>query len=455
MTKFRIFLACLACRAAKILSRVTGHGGTAMPGKVALKLCPDILGYAAKGVKTVIVTGTNGKTTACKMLSQMCAAQGVSYFSNVSGANLKSGLTAEFLAHATVFGKAKYDYAVIECDEGALHTVTAELAPAAIAVTNIFRDQLDRFGEVTQTAQYIRQGIQNAPGAVACLNADCMLTVSAGAGLSNQTLYYGIDVPLTGQTRTVSDVPRCLNCGGQYRYRYQTYAHLGAYYCPDCGMERPEAQVAVTEILELSDSRSRARMRLGDRVYDVTIAIPAIYNVYNAAAALTAAQVLGFDADKCIAALSEVSAGFGRLETLRVGEVETKIVLVKNPVGLSRALDYLCTIQTPYLAVFCLNDKVNDGTDISWIWDADFDVLAEAYQGDELVVYGTRAEDMKLRLKYAGFDEDRITLAATMDQLVERIEGSEVPVCVLPNYTAMLEVRERLAAISGEHKFWE
>ena len=455
MTKLRILLASLACRVAKVLSRLSGHGGTALPGKVALKVCPDVLSHVARGVRTVIITGTNGKTTAAKMLSQMCQAQGVSYFSNVSGANLKSGLAAEFLAHATLFGRPKYDYAVIECDEGALHTVTSELRPAAIVVTNIFRDQLDRFGEVTQTAQYIRQGIQNAPDAVACLNADCMLTVFAGAGLSNKTLYYGIDVPLTGQTQTVSDVPRCLNCGGQYRYRYQTYAHLGAYYCPDCGMERPGAQVAVTEILELSERRSRAQMRLGDQLYEVTIAIPAIYNVYNAAAALTAAQVLGFDPQACIAALEQVTAGFGRMETLRVGEVDAKIVLVKNPVGLSRALDYLCTIQTPYLAVFCLNDKINDGTDISWIWDADFDVLAKAYQGDGLVVYGTRAEDMKLRLKYAGFDEDKIDVAATMDRLVERIEGSRVPVCILPNYTAMLEVRERLAAISGDHKFWE
>ena len=187
------------------------------------------------------------------------------------------------------------------------------------------------------------------------------------------------------------------------------------------------------------------------------IGVPGVHNIYNAAAALAGAMALGLDLQSAVKSLSQTGAGFGRMEKLSIGNVDVRIILVKNPVGLSRALDYLCTRKDTFRAVFCLNDRINDGTDISWIWDADFDRFADCCRetGSSVSVAGTRAADMGLRLKYAGFPEDSISLYENMDDLARSVRDADCPVCVLPNYTAMLEIRERLAALSGKGRFWE
>ncbi len=450
MKNIRLSIAIALSRAVSTASHLTGHGGTSLPGKLALRVCPDLLETLSQGLTVVLVTGTNGKTTTTRMLEQMCVSQGLRSFSNPSGANLKAGLAAELLRHSSLSG-------VLEVDEAVLHTVTAQLSPRAVIVTNIFRDQLDRFGEVTGTASYIREGLRLAPHAVQCLNADCMLTVSTGEDLPGPKLYFGINEPLSGQSPTVSDVPRCLRCGGIYRYRYHTYAHLGNYYCPSCGSEHPRPQAAVSHISSLGEDSSEVTFCLGEDMVSGVIGVPGVYNIYNAAAALAGAMALGLDPRSAVKSLSQTGAGFGRMEKLSVGSVDVRIILVKNPVGLSRALDYLCTRKDTFRAVFCLNDRINDGTDISWIWDADFDRFADCCRetGSSVSVAGTRAADMGLRLKYAGFPEDSISLYETMDDLAESIRDADCPVCVLPNYTAMLEIRERLAALSGKGRFWE
>ncbi len=457
MKNIRLSIAIALSRAVSAASHLTGHGGTSLPGKLALRVCPDLLETLSQGLTVVLVTGTNGKTTTTRMLEQMCVSQGLRSFSNPSGANLKAGLAAELLHHSSLSGEPLYDCAVLEVDEAVLHTVTAQLSPRAVIVTNIFRDQLDRFGEVTGTASYIREGLRLAPHAVQCLNADCMLTVSTGEDLPGPKLYFGINEPLSGQSPTVSDVPRCLRCGGIYRYRYHTYAHLGNYYCPSCGSEHPRPQAAVSHISSLGEDSSEVTFCLGEDMVSGVIGVPGVYNIYNAAAALAGAMALGLDPRSAVKSLSQTGAGFGRMEKLSVGSVDVRIILVKNPVGLSRALDYLCTRKDTFRAVFCLNDRINDGTDISWIWDADFDRFADCCRetGSSVSVAGTRAADMGLRLKYAGFPEDSISLYETMDDLAESIRDADCPVCVLPNYTAMLEIRERLAALSGKGRFWE
>ena len=453
MKNIRLSIAIALSRAVSAASHLTGHGGTSLPGKLALRVCPDLLETLSQGLTVVLVTGTNGKTTTTRMLEQMCVSQGLRSFSNPSGANLKAGLAAELLHHSSLSGEPLYDCAVLEVDEAVLHTVTAQLSPRAVIVTNIFRDQLDRFGEVTGTASYIREGLRLAPHAVQCLNADCMLTVSTGEDLPGPKLYFGINEPLSGQSPTVSDVPRCLRCGGIYRYR----AHLGNYYCPSCGSEHPRPQAAVSHISSLGEDSSEVTFCLGEDMVSGVIGVPGVYNIYNAAAALAGAMALGLDPRSAVKSLSQTGAGFGRMEKLSVGSVDVRIILVKNPVGLSRALDYLCTRKDTFRAVFCLNDRINDGTDISWIWDADFDRFADCCRetGSSVSVAGTRAADMGLRLKYAGFPEDSISLYETMDDLAESIRDADCPVCVLPNYTAMLEIRERLAALSGKGRFWE
>ena len=451
----RVFCACLAARASRAALRLLGRGGTALPGKLALRVCPDLLGQVSRGVQTVLITGTNGKTTTTRMLCAMYDGLGLTYFTNRSGANLASGLAAVYLDNATLTGRPKCTRAVIECDEGALRQVSGRLHPAAIVVTNVFRDQLDRYGEVTHTLESIRAGILAAPEATVCLNADCSLTASLADDVPNPVRFFGLNVPCDATAAGVSDAPRCIRCGGAYQYRYHTYAHLGGFFCPQCGYERPEPDTAVTELTELRPDGSTARFRCGEEEISADISLPSVYNVCNAAAALCAAEALGLPVGRAAETLGGVRAGFGRMEMLPVGQHEARIILVKNPAGCDRALDYLATIPGDFLAVFCLNDKTADGTDVSWIWDADYERLIARGTVREAVVYGTRAGDMRLRLKYAGLDDACIRCAASLDELMQWMQQADKPVYLLPNYTSLLEVRERIAAESGGRKFWE
>ena len=457
MKKARTAAACLAGRAASLFCRLTGHGGTSLPGSLALRVCPDLLKRLSEGVRVVLVTGTNGKTTTTRMLEAMCLSQGLRSFSNPSGANLRSGLVSAFLAHSGPAGRRKADLAILEVDEAVLPTVAGDLSPAAVIVTNVFRDQLDRFGEVSGTVSLIRKGLERAPGALLCLNADCMLTLSAAEGLKNPRILYGIDAPLPGAARDISDLPRCLSCGGPLTYAFHTYGHLGAFSCPRCGASRPAPQVAVTEVSSLEKDASFVTFRLEGKPLPARIGVPAVYNIYNAAAALSGAMALGLDRGAAAETLAETGPGFGRMETLYPKGKEVRIILAKNPAGMNRSLDYLASLEEPFLALFCLNDHVNDGTDVSWIWDADFEPLAGALEktGSRAAAAGTRAGDMALRLKYAGLAEEEISAAGTWKEAEGLVLASPLPVCVIANYTAMLEIRDRLALLSGRGRFWE
>lgn len=452
---FRAVLAMLVCKALRLVSRILHRGGTAMPGRIALKIYPELLSLLAKDVKTVAVTGTNGKTTSSRMIEQAFLEQGKSYFANRSGANLISGITTEFVINSSLSGKCRKEYAVIECDEAAARRVFSQLRPQVIVVTNLFRDQLDRYGEVTHTRDLIASGIQKAPGAVLCLNADCSLTASLGWDVPNKTVYFGLENISSDAVPSVSDAPHCLRCGARYAYRRYTFAHLGDWYCPACGAQRPAPDMAVESVEALPGGGSAVTMKTPEGTVSFDLALPALYNVCNAAAALTAALTMGWDMDICCAALADFGAVFGRMEQLTVGETSVRIVLVKNPAGCDRALEFLASQSEDVLPIFCLNDNAADGTDVSWIWDADYESLLAARRYVSIGVYGLRAQDMRLRLKYAGADDAAITVYDTADDLAAAVQKAGKPVVLLPNYTSMLTVRDKLSALAGGGRFWE
>ena len=455
MKKIRVFFACLVSRVIRAALRLLGRGGTALPGKSALKVYPSLLSELGKGVDTLIITGTNGKTTTAGMLRHMLDEAGVPYISNRSGANLTSGIAGEFIANASVTGKPRVQLAVIECDEGNFPAAAAALQPKAVLITNLFRDQLDRYGEVTHTRDYLARGIAAAPGAAVCLNADCSLTASLGEGISNPVWYYGVDGTDDGKETTLSDAPNCLRCGARYAYRRHTYAHLGDWYCPQCGRTRPAPQYSALSVKPGPDGGSAVLLRTPEGEREICVALPALYNVYNALGALTAAGAMGWEMNGCADSLRSFNAAFGRMERLQVGDTPVQIVLVKNPAGCDRALEYLASREDDVLPVFCLNDNINDGTDVSWIWDADYESLFEKKRYDRIGVFGIRAEDMRLRLKYAGAADSAIEVYPSLDALAEAVKSAGRPVVVLPNYTSMLSVRDKLSALAGKGRFWE
>lgn len=452
--KLRVMTAVLACKLCRALIRLLGRGGTDFPGRVALKLCPNLLGELARNVTTVIVTGTNGKTTTSRMIEQSWQDAGISYFANKSGANLLSGVTAEFAVHSTLTGRCRYSHALIESDEAALKFISKYVDAKVIVYTNVFRDQLDRYGEVTHTLESIRIGLESAQRATVCLDADDSLVASLAPDAPDRVRFFGIDAAL-GQGSEISDAPRCIVCGAEYEYDFHTFAHLGGFKCPKCGYSRTEPDVAVAGVDTLGPDGSVFEIRVDGEYYTAALSLPAAYNLYNAAAAVAAATALGVGAEGALKSLSHIESGFGRMERFELGKAKVTMVLVKNPAGCDRAIDYLAG-QDFGTAVFCLNDGQADGTDVSWIWDAGFErIFAGGKAPERLIVSGTRAEDMRLRLKYAGADEGSVTIIRDVVELTDAIAQCEGTVCVMPTYTAMLPLRAELAERVGRKEFWK
>ncbi len=455
--RVRAFLAILLCKMLRWISRVLHRGGTAMPGRWALRVCPDLLGFLARDVKSVAITGTNGKTTSARMIEEAFVEQGKSCFANRSGANLISGITTEFVMNSTLTGKCRKEYAVIECDEAAAVKVFPQLKPRVIVVTNLFRDQLDRYGEVTHTLENIRAGVSSVPEAMLCLNADCSLTASLAGDLPNQAVFFGINAGAapSADKSELSDASHCIRCKSEYEYDYITYGHLGGFRCPGCGYCRPEPQYAVTEIPAQNAEGSSIVLSVRGRSYPARVNLPALYNVYNAAGAVAAVTEMGLGTEAAVSAVENFKCGFGRMENFKLGAAGAKMMLVKNPAGCNQVLEFLSDVQDPFALVVCLNDRGADGTDVSWIYDAAFERLA-GMDGrlETIIVSGDRAADMAVRIRYAGVEPQRITIERDYEKLVRWMEGQEIPIFIIPTYTAMLELRETVIQHVGGDEFW-
>ena len=455
--KLRTMIAIIACKMTRFILRVTGHGGTNLPGKVAVKLYPTLLNQLAQHVTTIIVTGTNGKTTTSRMVEQCLKDANLSYFANKSGANLLTGITAEFAVHATNTGKSKYTHALIECDEAAFKQVSRYVDAKFVVVTNVFRDQLDRYGELSTTLTSIGIGIDHSPSAIVCLNADDSLSVSLAGRIKNKIIYYGVDTEIyQDRVEEVSDAPYCIQCGHEYTYDYVTYGHLGSYRCEACGYSRPQPEVAVTQLLQTTPDSSLVEMKLGTQKYQIKINLPGGYNIYNAAACAAVGSALGLSPELVVKALGHFGGGFGRMEKFTIEGVDIRMILIKNPAGCNQVLNFLSNNEIPSLFVVALNDKTADGTDISWIWDVDFEkLIAGSRRITEVIVTGIRADDMALRFKYTGIQPQKLRIIKDYDQLLQEMLEQEAPVYIMPTYTAMLDLRAKISKNYGFKEFWE
>ncbi len=456
-SKIQIFLSIAASRMTRLLLHVLHRGGTTLPGRSAMFFDKTILEVVSKKMSIIVVTGTNGKTTTCSMLRHALSSAHINVLSNVSGANLLTGITAEFTANASLLGSPKKHYAVIECDEGALRKVVPYIHPKCIVVTNLFRDQLDRYGEVMHTLNVIREGIEMVPESTICLNADDSLTASLADNIPNKIIYFGINVPFKNEESagSISDAKYCIHCGTEYKYDYHTYAHLGGFYCPKCGYKRTSPDIVVNSIKKISSQGSIISVSVNNVEKEIRIGLPALYNIYNAIAAISAFMGAGYNINYILRSLSNEKSSFGRMETFNYKDINIQMILVKNPAGCNQALSYLTGLDEEYTGVFCLNDKTADGHDISWIWDADYEKLALDPACKKILVWGTRKEDMQLRLKYAGIDESKISAFENPDDLFNTIVSEARTAFILPNYTSMITLRSLLGDATGKNEFWK
>lgn len=446
------------------LSRRLGKGGSTLPGRVARVIDPLVLERLGRQPRrgTIAVSGTNGKTTTSKMLSDILEAAGERVTHNRAGANLIFGLTAAFLGDTTWGGRVRGSVALMETDEATMPRACRELRPRAALVTNFFRDQLDRYGELEHTVNFVARGLEAlAAGGQACLNADDPLCASLGARLPAGTtaLFYGIEDTSRGLAKMeqAAEAKHCRNCGAPLRYAVYHYAHLGHWACPECGLTRSRPEVYVDRI-EATDSRgSTVHIVTPQGDFTVRLQVPGLYNIYNALGAVAGALALGVPLAAIEAGLKATSTQFGRMEAITMAERELFMALVKNPVGFNEVIRTVRESGEGRYLLIAINDLYADGTDISWLWDVDFESLRQD-PIEFVVCAGLRADDMALRLKYAGLPVQRLQveadLAAALDRALEQTPRGET-LYVMPTYTAMLGLREVIARRGAVKQFWE
>lgn len=449
------------------LLRFLNLGGTTLPGKIALKIYPDILTHLSGQCKVVVVTGTNGKTTTTKIIEKIVTDSNMPYFTNKSGANLTSGVTTTFISASDLTGKISKELAIIEIDEAAFASISHKVMPSILVVTNFFRDQLDRYGELYATVNNVLRGINNCPDTTLVLNADDSLCSYIGKKSSNKQLYFGISSSAASLEYKPenSDARYCIFCKEKYEYNHIVFGHLGSFHCTNCGFSHPANDVTCDKIYSMNPESSEVEI-LKDKKEDgsctkliTTINLPGLYNIYNALAATTCAGLIGISPSIISQSLSTFEAGFGRMETIQVTDKKIQMILVKNPTGFSQVLSYLKSIKTPCNVAFLINDNLADGTDISWLWDVDFELLSQSTTNiSKFYTSGTRGEDMSVRLKYAGIYKDKIDLVKNYKDLLDKSIAETPPgstLFILPTYTALLDIRKLLSKRFGLKEFWK
>ena len=358
---------------------------------------------------------------------------------------------------ATALLEQKGDEGLFEVDEAWLPEVAERLMPKTILLANLFRDQLDRYGETEALADaWATMATSLAGSASFVLNADDPMVADIGRYSGPVTTYFGIDdnSQAVAELQHARDAKQCRVCGQPLVYERAFVGHLGHYSCPACGLKRPRPEVSATAIKLLGMDGLEATVNAGGESNRLLLPLPGLYNLYNALAAIATAQTLDIPPAASIAALSKMKAVFGRVERIEIGETQLSILLVKNPAGANEVLRTLELEPGPLNLWLALNDNIADGRDVSWVWDADFELLADRVAS--FVCTGTRAAEMALRLKYAGWPEERLTVVRDIERSLEvAMEGEPGKVFALPTYTALLELRTLLADQSSAGRYWQ
>jgi UDP-N-acetylmuramyl tripeptide synthase len=454
MGTVRLQLEIAFARAAGRLSRLAGRGGgTTLPGKILATLDPAALGTLAGRLPlgSALVSATNGKTTTAAIVAEILGGR-VRLAHNRAGANLVSGVASALLAARDA------ELGLFEVDEGAFPEVARRVHPHAVSLGNLFRDQLDRYGELELVAERWRTAVAELdPAASAVVNADDPLLADIARGRAN-VLRFGLDDPAVAREGLphAADSKYCRSCGAPYSYRAAYVGHQGDYRCPGCGDERRPLDVAARSI-ELAGLESVGfELVTSQGTASISLALPGLYNVYNGLAAASLALVLGASLEEVAAGLGRFRAAFGRFERIPAGDRSVLLLLVKNPAGGNEVVRTLVGAAPPTLAVIALNDNVADGRDVSWIWDVDFEPLSAGLE--RLIVTGGRAHELAVRFKYGGLAPERIEVIPDLERALDR--GLELTppageLIVLPTYTAMLALRRIAAARGLVRPYWE
>lgn len=456
----RLFLAIIIAKLASFFVKVLNLGqATSLPGLLARKVDPKILNKLSKKLKegVIIVSGTNGKTTTTRLISNILKEANFSFIHNRAGANLLSGVTSSLLAKCSLTGKLNQDWAIFEVDEATVPKVAQQTNPKVVVLMNLFRDQLDRYGELEKLANLWRETINNlSEETKIILNADDPLVSSIAVNDKN-IYFYGINNEnyRIEKIAESADSKNCPNCKEPLVYSALFYSHIGKYVCPKCGLKRPNLNLSAEEIKLNSFESIDLKLKQNNNLLDIKAYLPGFYNAYNVLAATAVGLNLNISGDKVKQGIKNTKAAFGRLERFKLDNHDAILMLVKNPTGFNEVIRLLEIDGKKKKIIITLNDNIPDGRDISWIWDVDFERLIKI--ADYIFVAGQRAEELVLRLKYAGFDLNKIKQEKDYCKLLEislaKLDQNET-LYILPTYSSMLDLRKVIADKGCLKKNW-
>ena len=483
MEKVRFALAIIVGKIIFFLTRILGRGGgTAAPGLIANKIYPSLISRIASQLKygSIIITGTNGKTTTSRILSSILRQAGYTPIHNRTGSNLMRGIASTLIEKCALGGKIAADIGLWEIDEAVFPHGLESIKPKTIIITNLFRDQLDRYGEIDKIARIWKAALVKLPKKTkVVLCGDDPLVANLGSVLKNQILYFGINDKSFALKKLphTADSKQCPKCNCFLSFSSCFFSHLGHYHCQECGLCRPPIDIVCRKILFKETGITQISLNAFTKRLDLKIRLPGVYNIYNLLAAVAVAKILKISNEKIKKGVFRFKPAFGRVEKISVGKKEILIFLCKNPAGFNEVLRTITREKGELNLLIAINDLIADGRDISWLWDVDFDLLKNKVKN--LTVSGTRAEDMILRLKYANI-KYHLPAIATRQHLrscgglqagisninlekdfqkaiklsLQKTNDGEV-LYILPTYTAMLEIRKVLSKMDLIHKSWE
>lgn len=446
MTKIKNTIAIIACKLLILAGRLMGKKGSSAPGSIAMKISPTVLESLASQVKgdIIAVCGTNGKTTTNNLIYSLFTASGNTVICNNYGANMLPGVACAFISKASITGRLNADCAALECDEASLRHIVKHVTPTKIIVTNLFRDQMDRYGEIESTAALLNEAFEKVPEATLILNADDPLCAQFGEG--RKAVYYGVseDTGLNGEK--AKDGKFCSKCGGELEYEYHHYSQLGKYACKNCSFQRPNPNYSATRV-DISDGIKFVLSYKGEQ-HKLELNYRGFYNIYNIIASFAAYEASGGTIDEARRVFNDYKPQLGRMESYKVGGKSVILNLAKNPAGFNQAIETVCADKKSKDILVVVNDKPSDGTDISWIWDVEFEKLMTANTG-KLMVSGLRKYDLGLRFKLSGF-EGVLTEDISAEALGTIISANGEVCYILANYTALFETQKILKTMENK-----
>ncbi len=450
----RMNAAIAACKASHKAMRLLGRTARALPGMIAMVIDPKIIDELSQGHKTITITGTNGKTTTTHIVQQAVINTYGTAAYDPSSTNLEQGIATTLCLDSSVGGKRKSDWAVIECDEGASKTILPAMHPQVLVVTNLYRDQVDRYTSWTTARDYIIKAAKSSPETKLVMNADCQVTASIADAVDNDVIWFGVECPVYEDgIADFDESVECVDCGAELEFTHRTFAHLGNYTCPKCGRTHYAPSIACTKIENATEKSCTLTLRIDGVEHVVDANIRAGYDVYNAVAAVAGLLATGMPEEDVFRALAHFTHAAHRFEVFDIDGTPTRLLLMKNTAGCNQLINMLVSEgKLPENLVCLLGAEIMDGITTDWIQDVRWEKLCA--EKPQVIVGGPKYEDMRDRLARAGVPEQNMRVQTNYAALVEDIAAIKQPVTVIANCSTIEALRLELVKKYQPVDFW-